>query len=101
MSNALDFPGGNPINNNNSSSGNDGHLSTKGLQQQQHWQKASPNRQPDDVVLLREVDITPSAYSYHQQHPSTSDGIVCVVTLRNPKGTSTNNPLQNCASFRT
>jgi hypothetical protein len=37
MSNATDFPGGKPTNNNYNSSGNDGHPTTSSLQQRQCW----------------------------------------------------------------
>jgi hypothetical protein len=32
-------------------------------------------------------NTSPSAYSCHHQHPSTSDGIVHVIAIRTPKGT--------------
>jgi len=62
MLRAIDFPGGKPYNitttitkNNNNSFGNDDHptISLQGLQQLQRWQRASPNLQPGDPVLLR------------------------------------------------
>jgi hypothetical protein len=48
----------------------------------------------------RQHDNTVLAYSCDHQLPSTSDGIVLVVTLRNPKGTSPDLPLQKFNSHR-
>jgi hypothetical protein len=42
----------------------------------------------------RQHDTNALTYNCHHQHPSTSDGIVCVITLRNLKGTSPDIPLQ-------
>ena len=88
MSNATDFPGGKPTNNNYNSSGNDGHPTTSSLQQRQCWQRTSPNLQPGDLVLLREDNMTPLHWStavIKGTHPR-KDGIVQVVTVRTPKG---------------
>jgi len=58
------------------------------LQQRQRWQRTSPNLQPGDLVLLREDNTTPLHWPtavIKETHPG-KDGIVCVVTLRTPKG---------------
>jgi hypothetical protein len=48
----------------------------------------------------RQHDNTVLAYSCDHQHPSTSDGIVLVVTLRKPKGISPELTLQKLYSNR-
>jgi len=61
----------------------------QGLQQRQRWQKTTPNLQPGGFVLLREDNTTPLYWPtavINDINPD-KDGIVRVVTLRNPKGT--------------
>jgi hypothetical protein len=59
------------------------------LQQRQRWQRASPNLQPGDMVLLKEDNTTPLHWPsavITETHPG-KDGSVRVVTLRTSKGT--------------
>ena len=59
------------------------------LQQRQRWQRTSPNRQPGDLVLLREDNTAPLHWptAVITDIHRGKDGIVRVVTLRTPKGT--------------
>ena len=58
------------------------------LQQRHRWQKATPNFQAGDLILLKEDNTPPLQWPtaiVQEVHPG-KDGVTRVVTLRTPKG---------------